>query len=122
MCHDATEVIANCFDPQSVNRLLIFFPDPWPKKRHHKRRIIQAEFVELLASRLAEGGLLHLATDWEAYALHMMEVVENEPTLINCSGAGKYCDLPARPETKFEQRGRRLGHGVWDLVFEKAGS
>lgn len=77
VCHDATEVIANCFDPQSVDRLQIFFPDPWPKKRHHKRRIIQAEFVELLATRLAEGGLLHLATDWEAYALHMMEVLEN---------------------------------------------
>ena len=68
---------------------------------------------------LAEGGLLHLATDWEAYALHMMEVLENEPTLINCSGAGKYCDLPARPETKFEQRGRRLGHGVWDLCLKR---
>lgn len=122
MCHDATEIIANCFDLQSVERLLIFFPDPWPKKRHHKRRIIQAEFVELLATRLAEGGLLHLATDWEAYALHMMEVLENESSLINCSGAGNYCDMPARPETKFEQRGRRLGHGVWDLVFEKAGS
>ncbi|MEC7125460.1 MAG: tRNA (guanosine(46)-N7)-methyltransferase TrmB, partial [Pseudomonadota bacterium] len=103
-----------------IERLLIFFPDPWPKKRHHKRRIIQAEFVELLATRLAEGGLLHLATDWEAYALHMMKVLENEPSLINCSGAGNYCDMPVRPETKFEQRGRRLGHGVWDLVFEKA--
>ena len=120
MCHDATEIIANCFNLQSIERLLIFFPDPWPKKRHHKRRIIQAEFVELLATRLAEGGLLHLATDWEAYALHMMKVLENEPSLINCSGAGNYCDMPARPETKFEQRGRRLGHGVWDLVFEKA--
>lgn len=120
MCHDATEVISNCFEKQSVDRLLMFFPDPWPKKRHQKRRIIQTEFVELLATRLVVGGLLHLATDWEEYALHMMEVLEGESTLTNCSDAGRYWDNPARPETKFEQRGRRLGHEVWDLLFKRA--
>jgi len=121
MCHDATEVIANCFDVNSVDRLLIFFPDPWPKKRHYKRRIIQVEFVELLATRLVAGGLLHLATDWEEYALHMMKLLQNESMLTNCADAGRFCDASTRPETKFEQRGRRLGHGVWDLLFYKAG-
>ena len=122
LCHDATEVIANCFTEQSVDRLQIFFPDPWPKKKHHKRRIIQVEFVELVAKRLVAGGLFHLATDWEEYALHMMKVLQNESMLTNCSDAGRFCNAPARPETKFEQRGRNLGHEVWDLLFYKASS
>ena len=119
MCHDATEVMAACFPEQSINRILVFFPDPWPKKRHHKRRIIQAPFVSLLASRLKAGGQLHLATDWEQYAEHMMEVLEQESALTNKFGAGNFYPDPERPPTKFENRGRRLGHGVWDLLFEK---
>ena len=119
ICHDATEVLADCFAEQSIDRILVFFPDPWPKKRHHKRRIIQAPFVSLLASRLKPGGKLHLATDWEQYAEHMMEVLEQESALTNVFGAGNFYADPDRPATKFENRGRRLGHGVWDLLFEK---
>jgi tRNA (guanine-N7-)-methyltransferase len=121
ICHDATEVIADCFPEQSIDNILVFFPDPWPKKRHHKRRIIQPGFVSLLSSRLKQGGHLHLATDWEQYAEHMMEVLEQETTLSNAFGKGKYYEDPARPQTKFENRGRRLGHGVWDLLFKRIG-
>ncbi len=120
MEHDAKEVLVHCFSPASVDRILVFFPDPWPKKRHHKRRLIQAQFTELLGSRLKPGGSIHLATDWQAYAEHMMEVLEACDGLVNCCGEGNYWLDPQRPETKFEQRGRRLGHGVWDLKFQKA--
>ena len=119
MCHDATEVLAECFPEQSIDRILVFFPDPWPKKRHHKRRIIQKPFLSLLASRLKPGGQLHLATDWEQYAEHMMEVLEQESALTNVFGPGSFYPDPARPATKFENRGRRLGHGVWDLLFAR---
>jgi len=96
----------------------VFFPDPWHKKRHHKRRLIQPPFVRLLAERLAPGGYLHLATDWQPYAEQMLEVLSAEPRLRNT--AEGYAPRPAyRPLTKFEQRGLRLGHGVWDLVFER---
>ena len=96
----------------------IFFPDPWPKKRHHKRRLVQPDFVALIASRLAPGGYLHCATDWEDYAAQMLEVLGGEPLLQNT--AADYAPRPAyRPLTKFEQRGLRLGHGVWDLVFRR---
>jgi tRNA (guanine-N7-)-methyltransferase len=95
----------------------LFFPDPWPKSRHHKRRIVQPAFVELVRCRLKPGGRFHLATDWEDYARHMLQVVSAASGFRNAAGGG-YSPRPAdRPLTKFEQRGRRLGHGVWDLVF-----
>ena len=100
--------------------MLLFFPDPWHKKRHHKRRIVQAAFVELLATRLKTGGILHMATDWENYAEHMLEVLSASAHFRNRAGSGNYSPRPEyRPETKFERRGLRLGHGVWDLVFER---
>jgi len=116
--HDAVEVVRDMLAPASLQGIHIFFPDPWPKKRHHKRRLIQPPFVELLASRLAPGGYIHCATDWENYAEQMLEVLNGEPSLENtCSG---YAERPAyRPQTKFETRGLRLGHGVWDLLFKK---
>lgn len=122
LCHDAKEVVELGIAPGSLQRILVLFPDPWPKKRHHKRRLIQSEFVELLASRLTAQGTLHLATDWQAYAEHMLEVLEASPTLINANGAGAYWEKPSRPGTKFEARGRRLGHGVWDLLYKKVES
>ena len=119
MCHDAVEVLEHCFEKESIDRVLVFFPDPWHKKRHHKRRIIQPAFVSLISSKLKTGACLHLATDWQPYAEHMLEVLEQEPTLIIHCGPGKFWDEPERPATKFEQRGKRLGHGVWDLLFRK---
>jgi len=96
----------------------VFFPDPWPKKRHHKRRLIQPAFVALLASRMKPGARVHACTDWEEYALQMLEVLSAEPDFRNT--ASGYANRPkARPETKFERRGLELGHRVWDLVFEK---
>lgn len=118
--HDAVEVVRDQLPPESLAGIMVFFPDPWHKKRHHKRRLIQPPFVELLASRLRPGGLLHLATDWEDYAEQMLEVCEAEPSLENVAGPGLYHPRPDwRPLTKFEQRGQRLGHGVWDLLYRK---
>ena len=98
----------------------IFFPDPWHKKRHHKRRLIQPDFVSLVVSRLSYGGHLHLATDWEPYAEHMMDVLSAIEALKNVAGDRQFSPRPeSRPETKFERRGHRLGHGVWDLLFSK---
>ncbi|OVZ65203.1 tRNA (guanosine(46)-N7)-methyltransferase TrmB [Pigmentiphaga sp. NML030171] len=116
--HDAVEVMRDMIPPASLAGVHIYFPDPWPKKRHHKRRLIQPAFVELLASRLAPGAYLHCATDWQPYAEQMLEVLSGEPQLCNtCEG---YAERPAwRPQTKFETRGLRLGHGVWDLIFER---
>jgi tRNA (guanine-N7-)-methyltransferase len=117
--HDAVEVLQHMVAPESLAGVHVFFPDPWHKKRHHKRRLIQPVFVHLLASRLAPGGYLHCATDWQPYAQQMLEVLGGEPALRN--SAHGYADRPAyRPLTKFEQRGLRLGHGVWDLVFVRA--
>lgn len=117
--HDAVEVLEHMVAPASLAGVHIFFPDPWHKKRHHKRRLIQPPLVSLLTSRLAPGGYLHCATDWEPYAQQMLEVLGVEPGLRNT--AAGYADKPAyRPLTKFEQRGLRLGHGVWDLVFRKS--
>jgi tRNA (guanine-N7-)-methyltransferase len=100
----------------------VYFPDPWHKARHHKRRLIQPPLVALLASRLATGGTLHCATDWQPYAEQMLAVLGNEPSLRNQDANGGYSPRPAmRPLTKFEQRGLRLGHGVWDLLFDKLG-
>jgi tRNA (guanine-N7-)-methyltransferase len=116
--HDAVEVVRDMLVPDSLAGIHIFFPDPWPKKRQQKRRLIKPDFVTLLASRLAPGGYFHCATDWEEYAQQMLEVLGGEPTLANT--AGGFAPRPEyRPLTKFEQRGLRLGHGVWDVVFRK---
>ncbi len=118
---DAHELIENRISENSVDRILIFFPDPWPKKKHLKRRLIQADFVEVLASRLTPAGILHVATDIESYAHHAMEVLEGCTRLRNTSGAGSFTDRPAwRPVTKYELRGTRLGHSVFDLVYDRA--
>jgi len=114
--HDAVDVVRHMIAPESLAGIHIYFPDPWPKKRHHKRRLIQAPFVALLASRLQPEGYLHCATDWQDYAEQMLAVMGAEAQLTN-SVAG-YATKPSwRPETKFERRGLRLGHGVWDLMF-----
>nr|WP_084199634.1 tRNA (guanosine(46)-N7)-methyltransferase TrmB [Noviherbaspirillum autotrophicum] len=116
--HDAFEVITHMIAPESLAGVHIFFPDPWHKARHNKRRLIQSPFVELLCSRITSGGYLHCATDWQDYAEQMLQVLGAEPSLRNT--AETYAPRPAyRPVTKFENRGLRLGHGVWDLVFEK---
>jgi len=116
--HDAVLVFIHMLADASLDGIHIFFPDPWHKKRHHKRRLIQAGFVALLARKLKPGGTLHLATDWEDYARQMLEVLSAEPQLANT--ADTYAPRPDyRPLTKFEQRGLRLGHGVWDLVFRR---
>jgi len=118
--HDAVEVMRTMVPPASLAGMHVFFPDPWPKKRHHKRRLIQPEFVALAAQRLAPGGYLHVATDWEEYAQHVLEVLRQAPGLSNT--AEDYAPRPeTRPETKFERRGLRLGHGVWDIVFRRDG-
>jgi tRNA (guanine-N7-)-methyltransferase len=116
--HDAVEVLTAMIAPASLAGALVFFPDPWPKKRHWKRRLIQPPLVALLASRLAQGATLHCATDWQPYAEQMLEVLSAEPLLVNT--AAGYAPRPDyRPLTKFEQRGLALGHGVWDLVFTR---
>ncbi len=116
--HDAVDVLQHMIVPSSLTAVHVFFPDPWPKKRHWKRRLIQPPFVSLLASRLAPGGTLLCATDWQPYAEQMLEVLSAEPLLANT--ADGYAARPAyRPLTKFENRGLALGHGVWDLVFNK---
>jgi len=120
-CHDAVEVLRDCVPPASLDTIQIFFPDPWHKKRHQKRRLIQPAFAEQLVAYLKPGGILHLATDWENYAGQMLEVLSATPGLENTAGAGSYAPKPeSRPLTKFEQRGERLGHGVWDLLFRRS--
>ncbi len=116
--HDAVEVLAAMIPPASLAGIHVFFPDPWHKKRHHKRRLIQPDFVAILARHLAPGGTLHCATDWQPYAEQMLEVLSAEPLLANT--AAGYSPRPeVRPLTKFEARGLNLGHGVWDLVFRR---
>jgi len=116
--HDAVEVLRHMIAPATLHGVHVFFPDPWHKKRHHKRRLIQPPFVRLLAECIAPGGYLHCATDWQPYAEQMLAVLGAEPLLANT--ADGYAPRPAyRPETKFERRGLRLGHGVWDLVFQR---
>jgi tRNA (guanine-N7-)-methyltransferase len=118
--HDAVEVLEHEIAPGTLAEARIWFPDPWHKKRHNKRRLIQPQFVELLASRMASNGLLHLATDWQAYAEHMLEVMEAAPAWRNQLGPGQYAEKPEwRIETHFERRGLKLGHGVWDLLYRK---
>ncbi|MGC1548754.1 MAG: tRNA (guanosine(46)-N7)-methyltransferase TrmB [Rhodanobacter sp.] len=119
--HDAVEVLEREIAPGTLAEARIWFPDPWHKKRHNKRRIIQPEFVAMLASRMAPDGLLHLATDWQAYAEHMLEVMEAAPAWRNTLSPGQYAEKPEwRIETHFERRGLKLGHGVWDLLYRKA--
>jgi tRNA (guanine-N7-)-methyltransferase len=114
--HDAVEVLRDMIPTASLAAIHVFFPDPWPKKRHHKRRLVQPAFAALAAARLAPGGSLHTATDWQEYAQHMLEVLSGVSGMRN-SAADFAPRPPWRPETKFEKRGRGLGHGVWDLVF-----
>lgn len=119
MRHDAVEVVENMLFDNSLDGIHIFFPDPWHKKRHHKRRLIQIPFVQKLLPKLKQGGYIHLATDWEEYAVQMLEVLSSFPEIL-VNTATDYAPTPDyRPETKFEARGKRLGHGVWDLVFIK---
>lgn len=117
---DAVELLMHNVPDHSLAQVHIWFPDPWHKARHNKRRLIQPEFVTLLGQKLQTGGLLHLATDWQAYAEHMMQVMSADPSFGNRAGHEQYSDKPIwRPHTHFEKRGERLGHGVWDLLFEK---
>jgi tRNA (guanine-N7-)-methyltransferase len=117
---DAVEVLARMIPESSLDAVYLFFPDPWPKKRHHKRRIVQPDFVALVGSRLRRGGLFHMATDWEDYALQMLEVMSQSPAFENAAGAGRYSARPDwRAETRFERRSERLGHAVRDLIFRK---
>lgn len=120
ICHDAVEVLQQQLAPGSIQLIHIFFPDPWPKKRHHKRRLIQPGLVQLLARVLAVNGTLRLATDWEPYAMHMREVIDAFESFVNESpGTGFVARTEERPITRFERRGQRLGHGVWDLSYRR---
>jgi tRNA (guanine-N7-)-methyltransferase len=119
VAYDAVEVLREMIPAGSLSGIHVFFPDPWPKKRHHKRRLVQPDFAALAASRLAAGGQLHVATDWQEYAEHVLAVLSATPGLANTAEA--FVPRPAtRPETKFERRGLKLGHGVWDILFTRS--
>lgn len=121
-CADAIDVLTDCIPDDSLSRLQLYFPDPWHKSRHHKRRIVQPAFLDLVAHKLKDGGMLHMATDWKPYAEAMMETASACEHLQNSAGPQQYSPRPEyRPETKFERRGQLLGHGVWDLLFCKPG-
>lgn len=118
LCADAVEVLARQISDASLDAVYLFFPDPWPKQRHHKRRIVQPDFVRLIAQKLKPGRTFHLVTDWEDYARHMLDVLDACPLLTNTAGKGNFTPRPDyRPVTKFERRGLRLGHQVRDMVF-----
>ena len=120
ICHDAVEVLTRQIPAQSLDEVVILFPDPWPKKRHHKRRLVQSTFVELVIERMRLGGILRMATDWAPYAQEMLATLQANPRLQNLSPAGTYIPRPAdRIVTRFEKRGARLGHEVWDLSFRR---
>jgi tRNA (guanine-N7-)-methyltransferase len=119
--HDAVEVLANMIAPGALDEVLLYFPDPWPKKRHHKRRIVQPDFVERVASRLRVGGRFRLATDWEPYAAWMLEVVGASAQFANAAPGGRFVERGGRGATRFERRGRRLGHEAFDLEFVRVG-
>jgi tRNA (guanine-N7-)-methyltransferase len=120
LCADAQQVLKEHIADESLGGLQLYFADPWPKKRHHKRRIVQPEWAALLRRKLTIGGFLHMATDWENYAEHMREVMDNAPGYRNEAGTAGFIPRPAdRPETKFEARGKRRGHGVWDLLYTR---
>ena len=117
---DANDVLEECFASQSIDRLQLYFPDPWHKKKHNKRRIVQPQFVQLVREKLRPDGVLHMATDWEHYAEQMLETLDAAEGFENIAGIGQYSSRPDyRPMTKFEKRGERLGHGVWDLIYKK---
>ncbi len=119
MDDDAVEIIKQRVPEKSLDRVQLFFPDPWHKKRHNKRRIVQPDFVSLIASRLQENGVFHLATDWEPYAEHMAEVMEASDEFVSLADSPFSVKPDSRPTTKFERRGLKLGHGVWDLLYKK---
>ncbi|MEX2366156.1 MAG: tRNA (guanosine(46)-N7)-methyltransferase TrmB, partial [Pseudohongiellaceae bacterium] len=116
---DASDILRECIADGELDRMLIFFPDPWHKKRHHKRRLIQADFVQLLRRKLRPGAVLHLATDWHNYAQQMLEVMSAAEGFTNLAGKGEFAGACDRPQTRFERRGLKLGHGVWDLLFTR---
>jgi len=119
-CADAQEILTHQIPEASLAAVQIFFADPWPKTRHHKRRLVQSDFVSLVAKKLKQGGHLHLATDWENYAHHMMQVLSARTDFLNMAGDGQFTPRPDfRPLTKYEQRGLKLGHGTWDLIFSR---
>jgi len=121
MHHDAVEVLNDQLQDQSLDRFQLFFPDPWHKKKHQKRRIVQPTFMDQIANKLKSGGMVHMATDWQHYAEQMSEVLEAHPLFENVASEGLYVPRPEeRPLTKFEQRGQRLGHGIWDLLYQRA--
>ncbi|MDP6164622.1 MAG: tRNA (guanosine(46)-N7)-methyltransferase TrmB [Gammaproteobacteria bacterium] len=118
-CDDAIEVMAQCIPDRSLGGVQLFFPDPWHKKKHNKRRIVQAQFAQDIRQKLGSGGVFHMATDWQPYAEHMMEVMEAATGYVNLAGAGQYSPQPDfRPITKFQKRGEGKGHGVWDLMYK----
>jgi tRNA (guanine-N7-)-methyltransferase len=120
VCHDAVEVLERYIPPESLAEVLILFPDPWPKKRHHKRRLVQRPFLELVVQRLSPGGVLRMATDWQPYAEEMLAAAQANAHLQNLAADGSYVPRPAeRLATRFEKRGTRLGHEVWDLAFRR---
>ncbi len=122
-CHDAAEIIAHDLADESLAGVHLFFPDPWPKKKHHKRRIVSNAFLMLVLKKLQHDGYFHAATDWQPYAVAMLEEMSRVPHFINCGDESGFCVRPDyRPLTKFEQRGLRLGHGVWDLIVKKVKS
>ena len=117
---DAIEVLNQCIPDESLDELLLFFPDPWHKRKHHKRRIVSSMFADLVRTKLKKQGVLHMATDWEPYAKYMLKVMTAQEGYDNIAGEGLFSERPeSRPVTKFEKRGERLGHGVWDLHFRK---
>lgn len=119
-CCDANDVLDHCLPDASLDRLQLFFPDPWHKTRHHKRRLLQTEFLARVRRVLKPGGSFHMATDWQPYAEHALELLSADPGFRNLAEQGDYVPRPSyRPETKFERRGQRLGHGVWDLLFAR---
>lgn len=118
--HDAIEILEQRIPDNTLTGVQLFFPDPWQKRKHHKRRIVRPDFLNVLLNKLVSGGYFHAATDWEHYAKDMLKILSAEARLINTSPTKNYCERPDyRPLTKFEQRGIRLGHGVWDLIFKK---
>lgn len=119
-CADAVNVLQHCLPAESIDTIYLFFPDPWPKTRHHKRRLIQKPFVFLLAQCLQSGGYLQLSTDWQDYAQEMLTLLDNDLQFINCAGKGCFASRSVeRPLTKFERRGQKLGHAVWDLLYRR---
>lgn len=119
IAHDAVEVLAHQLAPSSLDEVVLLFPDPWPKKRHHKRRLVQPVFAALVANRLKPGGVFRLATDWEPYAQWMLEVLNATPGLENAAAGAGFVERAARADTRFETRGRRLGHRVFDLEYRR---